>query len=76
MNVHFLTERDRLDAMHYVMLNRQNGELIIISHDDYATYDFYLDGIDNNPIFTHVIIFASSYDKCLEYCNNRIGLIE
>lgn len=62
--------------MHYVMLNRQNGELLIISHDDYLTYDFYLENIDDNPIFTHLVIFAASYDKCLEYCERRIGYKE
>lgn len=66
--------------MHYVMLNRQNGELLIISHDDYMAYDFYLDNyldnIDNNPVFTHLIIFAASYDECIEYCERRIGYKE
>ena len=62
--------------MYYVMLNRQNGELFIISHDDYVTYDFYLENIDNNPIFTHLIIFAASYDECIEYCERRIGYKE
>ena len=62
--------------MYYVMLNRQNGELLIISHDDYVTYDFYLENIDNNPIFTHLIIFAASYDECIEYCERRIGYTE
>lgn len=62
--------------MYYVMLNRQNGELLIISHDDYVTYDFYLDNIDDNPLFTHLVIFAASYDKCLEYCEKRIDYKE
>lgn len=62
---------------YYVMLNRRNEELLILSHDDYITYDFYLDNIEDNPLSTHMIIFSSdSYDKCLEYCYNRIGLIE
>ena len=61
--------------MHYVMLNRQNGELLIISHDDFLTYDTYLD-TDDNPLFTHLVIFAASYDKCLEYCEKRIGYKE
>lgn len=62
--------------MYYVMLNRENGELLIISHDDYVAYDFYLENIDNNPIFTHLVIFASSYEKCLAYCEKRIGYKE
>ena len=61
--------------MYYVMLNRQNGELLIISHDDFLTFDTYLD-MDDNPLFTHLIIFAAPYDKCLEYCEKRIGYKE
>ena len=61
--------------MHYVMLNRQNGELLIISHDDFVTYDFYLD-MDDNPLFTHLVIYAASYDECLEYCEKKIGYKE
>jgi hypothetical protein len=61
--------------MYYVMLNRQNGELLIISHDDFLTYDTYLD-MDDNPLFTHLAIFSASYDKCLEYCEKRIGYKE
>jgi hypothetical protein len=57
------------------MFNRQNEELLIISHDDFLTYDAYLD-MDDNPLFTHIIIFAASYDKCLEYCEERIGYKE
>ena len=61
--------------MNYVMLNRQSGELLIISHDDFLTYDTYLD-MDDNPLFTHLVIFSASYDKCLEYCERRIGYKE
>lgn len=61
--------------MNYVMLNRQNGELLIISHDDFLTYDTYLD-MDDNPLFTHLVIFAASYDECIEYCERRIGYKE
>lgn len=61
--------------MNYVMLNRQNGELLIISHDDFLTYDTYLD-MDDNPLFTHLVIFAASYDECIEYCEKRIGYKE
>lgn len=61
--------------MHYVMLNRQSGELLIISHDDFLTYDTHLD-MDDNPLFTHLVIFSASYDKCLEYCEKRIGYKE
>lgn len=62
--------------MHYVMSNERNGELLIVSHDDYLMYEFYLDTMDNNPIFTHIIIFAASYDKCLKYCEELIGYKE
>ena len=71
--------------MYYVMLNKQSEELLIISDDDYLAYDSQLDlaynfqlkeEIDNNPIITHSIIFASSYDKCLKYCERRIGYKE
>ena len=62
--------------IYYVMRNKENEELLIISHDDYVAYDFYLYNIDNNPIFTHSIIFAASYDKCLKYCEERIGYTE
>ena len=62
--------------MHYVMLNRQNGEFLIISHDDFLSYDTYLDNIDDNPLFTHLVIYAASYDECLEYCERRIGYKE
>ena len=61
--------------MHYVMLNRQNGELLILSHDDYV-YNLYLDNMENNPMFTHLAILAASYDECLEYCEKRIGYKE
>lgn len=61
--------------MYYVMLNRENGELLIISHDDFVTYDFYLD-MDDNPLFTHLVIYAASYDECLEYCEKKIGYKE
>lgn len=61
--------------MNYVMLNRQNGELLIISHDDFLTYDTYLD-MDDNPLFTHLVVFAASYDECLEYCEKRISYKE
>ena len=61
--------------MNYVMLNRQSGELLIISHDDFLTYDTYLD-MDDNPLFTHLVIFAASYDECIEYCEKRIGYKE
>ena len=61
--------------MYYVMLNRQNGELLIISHDDFLTFDTYLD-MDDNTLFTHLVIFSASYDKCLEYCEKRIGYKE
>lgn len=59
--------------MYYVMLNRRNGELLIISYDDYGDCYYYLDDMDDNPILTHKIIFAASYDECLEYCEKRIG---
>lgn len=61
--------------MHYVMINRQNGELLILSHDDFATCDLCLDEEDN-PLFTHLVIFSASYEKCLEYCEKRIGYKE
>ena len=63
--------------MHYVLLNRRNGELLILSHDDYV-YNLYLNDndMDNNPAFTHLAIFAASYDECLEFCEKRIGYKE
>ena len=60
--------------MHYAMLNKENGELLILSHNDYVAYG--LDNIDDNPTFTHSIIFAASYEECLEYCEKRIGYKE
>lgn len=59
--------------MHYVMENKYTEELIIISHDDYNKFDLF--NIDNNILFTHKIIYAVSYDECLEFCEKRIGLI-
>ena len=61
--------------MHYVMLNRQNEELLILSHDDFV-YNLDLNDMDNNPTFTHIVIFAASYDECLEYCEKKIGYKE
>jgi hypothetical protein len=58
------------------MKNKQNGEYLIISYDDYRDCYYYLDDMDNNPILTHKIIFAASYEICLEYCQERIGYKE
>ena len=64
--------------MYYVLYNVQNEEYLIISYDDYRECKLNLDSIiDNNSIFAHYVrIFAASYDKCLKYCEERIGYKE
>ena len=52
--------------MYYVMRNKITNELVIISHNNYD--DCYM--IDYNAIY------ASSYEECLEYCENIIGYKE
>ena len=74
MEIAHQDSQDSIDSMHYVMKNKYTEELIIISHKDYNKFDLF--GADNSILFTHKIIYAASYEDCLEYCENIIGYKE
>ena len=55
--------------MHYVMRNKETEEMIIISHDDYKQHDLF----ESDLIYTHMIIYAASYNECLRFCEIESG---
>ncbi len=58
--------------MHYVMRNKETGEMTIIPHIEYRNYDL----LNSHILYTHSVIYAASYEECLEYCEKEIGYKE